>query len=137
MWVDLNNRGYAVRVETLDLQDGETPLKACNQRIYDLVQMIPRGHVMTYGQIAALVADVCRGPVPAIRVGRAMAASATYAPDIPWWRVIGRVGDYGVLRKLQLRKLQYDLLAAEGIIANADGRYDLAEYLFVLPDVPE
>ena len=106
--------------------DGATGFGGCYARIYALVQAIPDGKVMTYGQLAALAADVCRGPVPAIQVGRALAASGRYAPDLPWWRVIGRAGRYGVLRKLQLSLQQRDLLAAEGVCADAEGRYDLA-----------
>lgn len=105
-------------------------LLTCYTGIYTIVRRIPRGRVMTYGQIAGLVANLCRGPAPAITVGRAMAASERYAPDIPWWRVIGRNGEYGVLRKLALSKAQHDLLAAEGILPDADGRYELARYLY-------
>jgi methylated-DNA-protein-cysteine methyltransferase-like protein len=110
--------------------DGSTAFSRSSPRIYDLVRAIPRGKVMTYGQIALLVAEVSRGPVPAIQVGRAMAASGHFAPDIPWWRVIGRGQGYGVLRNLRLSKLQRDLLAEEGIIADAEGRYDLAACLY-------
>jgi len=105
-------------------------LHACYQRIYTLVRAIPPGKVMTYGQIALLVWELCAGPVPAIQVGRALAASVRYAPDIPWWRVIGRLGNYGVLRKRELDIPQRDLLAREGVVADTEGRYALAKYLF-------
>jgi methylated-DNA-protein-cysteine methyltransferase-like protein len=105
-------------------------LHTCYERIYAIVRRIPRGRVMTYGQIAHLVLDVCAGPVPAITVGRAMAASGRYDPTLPWWRVIGRAGDYGVLRSLPLSTEQRDLLAAEGVVADDEGRYDLARYLY-------
>lgn len=103
---------------------------ACYERIYQIVRDIPYGKVMTYGQIAELAAEVCRSPAPAIQVGRAMAASGEYAPDLPWWRVIGKTGASGVLRKRQLWQLQRDLLAREGVVADADGRYDLARYRY-------
>ena len=105
-------------------------LLTCYQRIYTIVRCIPRGRVMTYGQLAGLVIDALANPVPAITVGRAMAASERYAADIPWWRVIGRNGDYGVLRSLPLSKIQHDLLAEEGIVADDEGRYDLRRYLY-------
>lgn len=114
-----------------DTVDGMTAFNRGNQRIYEIVRSIPRGKVMTYGQIAALVGDIARGPVPAIQVGRAMAASERYAPDLPWWRVIGRVGEFGVLRILRLSKVQRDLLAEEGITTDTEGRYDLSKYLHV------
>ena len=102
---------------------------ACRQRIVDLVNGIPCGKVMTYGQLAELAADVCASPVPAVTVGRIMADSGRFAPDLPWWRVIGREGEYGVLRKQQQVALQRDLLAREGVVADAEGRYDLSVYL--------
>lgn len=101
---------------------------ACYERIYAIVRRIPRGRVMTYGQIAGLVAELCASPVPAITVGRAMAASARYAQDIPWWRVIGRAGDFGVLRFMAYGASQCELLAVEGILPDDDGRYDLTRY---------
>jgi len=106
---------------------------ACYQRVYDIVAAIPHGKVMTYGQIARLAADGCAGPVPAIQVGRAMAASAFLAPDLPWWRVIGLEVTHGILRKRSLMLEQKHLLAREGIIADDAGRYDLRRYLYTPP----
>jgi len=108
----------------------EGRLNACYQRIYEIVREIPRGKVMTYGQIAALVIELCASPVPAVQVGRALAASTRFAPDIPWWRVIGREGDNGVLRRRGLWEVQADLLAREGILADEEMRYDLSKYLY-------
>ncbi len=104
-------------------------LNACYQRIYEIVREIPAGKVMTYGQVALLAFDLCPGPVPAITVGRAMAACGHTDPDLPWWRVIGRVGDYGVVRTRSLLP-QRDLLAREGVCPDTEGRYDLSRYLY-------
>jgi methylated-DNA-protein-cysteine methyltransferase-like protein len=108
--------------------------EACCRRIYELVRGIPRGKVMTYGQLAGLAAGVCDSAVPAIAVGRIMAGSGRLAPDLPWWRVIGSEGRRGVLRKRQERSVQRDLLADEGVIADAEGHYDLSAYLYLPPD---
>ena len=104
---------------------------SCFERIYAIVRQIPPGKVMTYGQIADMVRDVCTSPAPAIAVGRAMAASGRAAPDIPWWRVIGREGDFGVLRNLRLSLRQRQLLEAEDVMPDHDGRYDLARYRYI------
>ena len=101
----------------------------CYEAIFAMVRGIPSGKVMTYGQIAGLLAAYCTSAVPAVQVGRALAASTRYAPDLPWWRVIGRNGNDGVLRKLSLSSLQKELLAREGILPDAEGRYDLERYL--------
>lgn len=94
------------------------------------MRAIPCGKVMTYGQIAEIASDVCTSDVPAITVGRAMATCGRYAPDLPWWRVIGREDDYGMLRKRQLWQLQQELLAKEDVLPNGDGHYELAKYLY-------
>lgn len=122
-----------VEIWNIAIMTEETPQAAyqlCFQRVYEIVRTIPVGKVMTYGQIANMILDVCRSPVPAIQVGRAMAASSRYAPEIPWWRVIGQEGSFGVLRKLHLSQQQKDLLAGEGILPDDVGRYDLTRYLF-------
>jgi methylated-DNA-protein-cysteine methyltransferase-like protein len=76
---------------------------------YTLVKKIPRGRVMTYGQLAAAV----RLPGGARAAGRAMAACPS-GSGIPWHRVVGAGG------RLLLREpnvlLQRKLLESEGVI---------------------
>jgi methylated-DNA-protein-cysteine methyltransferase-like protein len=104
----------------------------CYALIYALVRDIPAGHVMTYGQLAKSIATCCPSPVPAITVGRAMAASERQAPDLPWWRVIGQSGPYGVLRTAgHGEQVQRDLLAREGIHPDTEGRYELARWQYI------
>jgi len=75
---------------------------------YALVKKIPRGRVMTYGQVAA----AARLPGGARAAGRAMAACPS-GSGIPWHRVVGAGG------RLLLREpnvwLQRKLLEAEGV----------------------
>lgn len=55
------------------------------QRVEDVVASIPKGRVMTYGQIAAL----CGNPWAARIVG----GVAHYGnPDLPWQRVVNKSG---------------------------------------------
>jgi alkylated DNA nucleotide flippase Atl1 len=49
-------------------------------RVLDVVDEIPRGQVMTYGDIAEVIGD--GGPR---QVGRVM---STYGGGVAWWRVI-------------------------------------------------
>jgi methylated-DNA-protein-cysteine methyltransferase related protein len=76
--------------------------------VYDLVKKIPRGRVMTYGQLA----NVLRLPGGARTAGRAMAASPS-GQGVPWHRVVGASG------KLLIREphasLQRKLLESEGL----------------------
>lgn len=53
--------------------------------VYELVAQIPRGRVMTYGQIAAL----CGSP----RAARMVGSVAHWGPpDLPWQRVVNKQG---------------------------------------------
>ncbi len=55
------------------------------ERVYELVGQIPRGRVMTYGQIAAL----CGSPQAARIVG---GVAHFGDPDLPWQRVVNKSG---------------------------------------------
>lgn len=55
--------------------------KEFRERVYDVVRQIPRGRVMSYGQIAAL----CGNP----RAARIVGGIAHWGdPDLPWQRVV-------------------------------------------------
>lgn len=55
------------------------------QRVYELVAQIPKGRVMTYGQIAAL----CGAAWAAWEVGQ---IAHTGPSDLPWQRVVNKQG---------------------------------------------
>lgn len=58
---------------------------AFKDRVYNLVAQIPRGRLMTYGQVAAL----CGNPLAAWEVGQI----AHYGlEDLPWQRVVNKKG---------------------------------------------
>ena len=58
---------------------------AFKQRVYEIVRQIPKGRVMSYGQIAALVGN----PLAARIVG----GIAHFGdPDLPWQRVVMKDG---------------------------------------------
>ena len=55
------------------------------QRVYTLVAQIPKGRVMTYGQIAALAGNA--------KAARIVGGIAHYGPpDLPWQRVVNKKG---------------------------------------------
>lgn len=58
-------------------------------RVYAVVAQIPKGRVMTYGQIAAL----CGNPVAAWEVGQ---IAHTGPEDLPWQRVVNKQGGLAV-----------------------------------------
>jgi len=76
-------------------------------RVYRLVKKIPRGRVMTYGQLARAL----KLPGGARAAGRAMAACPS-GRGIPWHRVVGAGGR--LLIREPYASLQRRLLESEG-----------------------
>lgn len=76
--------------------------------VYALVKLIPRGHVITYGQLARALK--LRGGARA--AGHAMAACPS-GRGIPWHRVVGAGGR--LLIREPYASLQRRLLESEGI----------------------
>lgn len=95
------------------------------EQIYALVLEIPRGRVMTYGQIARLLDDRYSPRL----VGWAMHAVPQDERHIPWHRVINSQGGIStgkiILHEPDLQRL---LLENEGIAFNDKGRCDLSIY---------
>ena len=57
-----------------------------SDQVYDIVTQIPKGRVMTYGDIAALAGH----PYAARQVG---GLAHFGPPELPWHRVVNRLGD--------------------------------------------
>lgn len=94
------------------------------ERVYKIVRRIPRGRVMTYGQIAELLGE---GYTPRT-VGFCMHAS----PDnTPWHRVLNAQGACSTGRVVLPHDKQQRLLEQEGVIFNQNNRCDLQTYLFI------
>jgi len=88
--------------------------------VYRLVKRIPRGRVLTYGQVAKTL----KLPGGARTAGRAMAACPT-GRGIPWHRVVGAAGR--ILLREPHASLQRRLLESEGTRL-VEGRVDLARH---------
>lgn len=85
------------------------------ERVYEIVRAIPRGRVVSYGQIARMIGF----PRAARQVGWAMRKCPD---DLPWHRVVmsdGTItgGEYAELRRAKLK--------AEGVPFTDDGRVDI------------
>ncbi len=83
-----------------------------------LVERIPPGRVMTYGQLATLAG----APGAARQVGHIMNGVAE--SELPWQRVINAQGAVSTDR-LGFGDIQRGLLTAEGVAFGASGRCDL------------
>jgi methylated-DNA-protein-cysteine methyltransferase-like protein len=95
--------------------------------VFALVRRIPRGRVMTYGQIAVLLGQ----RLSPRAVGWAMHACPA---DVPWQRVVNAQGACSTDRRPDMPPgLQRALLRREGIRFRADGTLDLERYRFTPP----
>ncbi len=88
-------------------------------RVYALVARIPRGRVMTYGQIAAL----CGSPRAARQVGQV----AHWGPmDLPWQRVVNKQGGLAGGYTTGGRAAHKADLEADGVAVSDDYSVDIA-----------
>jgi methylated-DNA-protein-cysteine methyltransferase related protein len=97
------------------------------ESVYKLVRDIPRGRVMTYGQIAVILGH----PRAARAVGYALRAS-THS-DVPWQRVINRRGQISARSEVGRPLEQRVRLEEEGVVFNADEACDLPHYRWEPP----
>ena len=93
------------------------------QRVYEIVACIPRGKVVTYGQIAAALGD----PRQARTAGWALHSTPEWL-DIPWHRVVNSSGGISTRHTVGELNIQRKLLEDEGIVFNEDGGLDLERY---------
>lgn len=93
------------------------------EQVYMLVRQVPRGMIVTYGQVAALLGSP--------RAARAVGYALRFLPagsDVPWHRVINHRGHISLRTPPASPLLQRLLLEAEGVIFNAEGGVDLTRY---------
>jgi len=91
------------------------------ERVYAIVRQIPRGMVMTYGQIAIILGE----GYTARTVGYVMHGAGE---DVPWQRVINSQGKCSTGRLTIPMNLQQELLEADGVVFNEKGKCDLKKY---------
>jgi len=94
-------------------------------RVYAMVAQIPRGKVMTYGQLAALAGAAWA----AWEVGQ---IAHTGSSDLPWQRVVNKKGGLarGYPGGFDCHK---KVLEAEGIVVDENYRVDIDKLLWFPP----
>lgn len=87
-----------------------------------MVESIPIGHVMTYGQIAALCGNA--------RAARIVGGIAHFGnPDLPWQRVVNKSG--GLASGYPGGKMGHkQVLESEGVEVSIDYKVNLKELLW-------
>ncbi len=101
-------------------------------RVYALVRGVPRGRVVTYGQVARLLG----APHGARLVGWAMHGNP-YGTRVPCHRVVQEGGSLSPNYCLDDPRRQRRLLEREGVVFTLDGRVDMARHQWTAarPDV--
>ncbi len=92
------------------------------RKVVEIIQSIPEGRVMTYGQIAA-EAGSPRGARQVVRILHSMSA----AYSLPWHRVVNAKGEIS-LQDDEGRFKQQLYLRGEGVEISEEGRVDLEAY---------
>jgi len=99
------------------------PDRLYRERVYRIVRRIPKGRVMTYGQIAYLLGE---GYTPRT-VGFVMHGSDD---QTPWHRVINSQGRCSTGGVVLPSDKQQRMLEDEGVEFDTTGRCDLARFLW-------
>ena len=98
------------------------PAGQFRKRSEALVAQIPKGRVMTYGQLAALSGNA--------RAARIVGGIAHFGdPDLPWQRVVNRHGGLA-LGYPGGREGHKQVLEAEGVRVNEDYQVNVKELLW-------
>jgi methylated-DNA-protein-cysteine methyltransferase related protein len=96
------------------------------ERVEALVARIPKGRVMTYGQLAALCGNA--------RAARIVGGVAHFGdPDLPWQRVVNKQGGLAAGYPGG-RRGHREVLEAEGFEVSEDYRVDVDKLLWWPPD---
>ncbi|MGZ8895891.1 MAG: MGMT family protein [Candidatus Aminicenantales bacterium] len=101
------------------IKPSETPFTG---EVKAVIRRIPRGRVVTYGQVAALA-----GRERAARGVAWILHSSSEAAGLPWHRVIGARGAISLPRGRGFEE-QKTKLIAEGVTVGRGGRIDLERY---------
>ncbi len=94
-----------------------------DQRIWQVVSLIPSGRVATYGEVARQAGL----PGGARRVGRALKALPANT-RIPWHRVINARGRISLPEGSATQYTQRERLEAEGVVLRANHSVDLRRF---------
>src|SRR5689334_13265929 len=94
------------------------------QQVLAYIKKIPRGKVVSYGQVAAM----CGSPRAARQVGGILRA-CSQAQQLPWWRIINNQGVLSIKGNwTETKELQRLLLQKEGVEVSNNFTVDMVKY---------
>lgn len=91
------------------------------EEVYKVVQKIPKGKVMTYGQVAGIL-----GIKDTRKIGWALHANKS--SEVPCHRVVNKEGKLAENFAFNGKEEQQRRLESEGIVFEKDGYVDLSKY---------
>lgn len=95
------------------------------ESVLNVVSMIPKGKVVSYGQVALYVGM----PRSARQVGW-MLNGLPEKSEVPWWRVVNNKGRISIKGSRYSALEQKELLRSEGIKVREDLTFDIEKYRF-------
>ncbi len=102
----------------------DEPQSNFKQRVLHLVGAIPKGKVVSYGQVAAASGS----PRAARQVGGILRGLPS-STQLPWWRVVNNEGQISIKGNFGATKeLQQALLEKDGVDVNEEGCMDMNKY---------
>ncbi len=111
-----------MNTQQTDATISSSDFNSWKKSVWQVVQGIPRGHVLTYGEVARL-AGKSRW---ARRVSQAMRRKPK-GVSLPWHRVVNAQGKISLPRDSHGYQEQKDRLEAEGVVF-LDGKIDLEKF---------
>ena len=102
------------------------------EKVYKVVRCIPPGKVSSYGRIAEMLGT----PKAARAVGYALSAlrhpnqDGYTSANVPWQRVVNSQGRISIHHREQTANRQAEILRAEGVKVDENGRIDLSIHLW-------
>ncbi len=97
------------------------------EKVYLAVKKIPKGKVVSYGQVAAY----CGSPRAARQVGWMLRLLAD-GDSVPWWRVVNRNGEISIKGDFLYTPLvQKQKIKSEKIPVSKDFQIDLDKYRYL------
>ncbi len=100
----------------------KTSVPVFHRAVYQLVRRVPRGKVVTYGQVAAILGHP--------RAARAVGTALRQLPRslhtvVPWQRVVNAAGRISIHGDVYRPDRQRTLLEAEGVAFSRSGAIDM------------
>jgi len=104
----------------------KNPMSKFKDGVIKIVNMIPKGHVVSYGQVALYLGM----PRAARQVGWTLNLIGDKI-SLPWWRVVNNKGYLSIKGSVYTVQDQKELLTQEGVDIDKDFCFNIEEYRFV------